>query len=143
MSPAAILLACGVATAAVDQATKAVVSRRLAVGRSRTVGGRFGLQRALNPRGGQLRLSIRQAVAAWLAVAGCVALSLALVASSIDLAAAVGFGLALGGAASNLADRLVRGAVEDFILIGRWPVFNLADAAMTVGAAAVIWSVLA
>jgi signal peptidase II len=55
---------------------------------------------------------------------------------------AVGFGLLLGGAAGNLADRVFRhhhGAVVDFIdalRIGthdRWPVFNVADAAIVVG----------
>jgi signal peptidase II len=45
----------------------------------------------------------------------------------------VGLGLALGGATSNLADRIVRGAVADFIAVGRWPMFNLADSAMVAG----------
>ena len=54
----------------------------------------------------------------------------------------MGFGLLLGGAAGNLADRVFRhhhGAVIDFIdalRIGthdRWPVFNVADAAIVVG----------
>ena len=41
--------------------------------------------------------------------------------------------MAIGGAAGNLADRVRRGAVVDFVALGPWPVFNLADAAMTVG----------
>ena len=51
--------------------------------------------------------------------------------------AAVAMGLLLGGAIGNLTDRLVRhhhGAVIDFIDLRWWPVFNLADAAITVGA---------
>lgn len=50
---------------------------------------------------------------------------------------AVALGLVLGGAAGNLVDRLVRdtgGAVVDFVDVGFWPVFNVADAAVTVGA---------
>jgi signal peptidase II len=46
-------------------------------------------------------------------------------------------GLLLGGAVGNLTDRLVRhhhGAVIDFIDFRWWPVFNLADASITVGA---------
>ncbi len=46
-------------------------------------------------------------------------------------------GLVLGGAAGNLADRLFRnhgGSVVDFIDIWRWPVFNIADVAVVVGA---------
>lgn len=45
--------------------------------------------------------------------------------------------LILGGAAGNLVDRLARGEVVDFIEVGvrtwHWPVFNVADSAVTVG----------
>ena len=53
----------------------------------------------------------------------------------------VGVGLVLGGAFGNLADRLFRegsgflgGAVVDFVDLQWWPVFNVADAAVCVGA---------
>ncbi len=46
----------------------------------------------------------------------------------------IALGGALGGAASNLLDRFWRGAVVDFIDLGFWPVFNLADVAICVGA---------
>lgn len=36
-----------------------------------------------------------------------------------------------GGALGNLLDRLLRGAVVDFIDLGWWPIFNLADIAIT------------
>jgi signal peptidase II len=53
----------------------------------------------------------------------------------------VGFGLVAGGALSNLGDRFFRhdhGAVVDFVqLVSWWPVFNLADAAITIGAVTV------
>ncbi len=45
----------------------------------------------------------------------------------------VALGLLTGGAASNLFDRLTQGHVTDFIEFPRFPVFNLADAAITVG----------
>jgi signal peptidase II len=48
-------------------------------------------------------------------------------------------GAALGGAASNLYDRLRRGAVIDLVKMGWWPVFNLADVGITAGAIAAIW----
>jgi signal peptidase II len=48
-----------------------------------------------------------------------------------------GLVIALAGAAGNLIDRFVRGAVVDFIAIGRWPAFNVADVAIVGGAAAV------
>ncbi len=42
-------------------------------------------------------------------------------------------GLVLGGAAGNLIDRLRAGSVTDFIKLPRWPAFNLADVAITIG----------
>lgn len=42
-------------------------------------------------------------------------------------------GLLLGGAVGNIADRLRLGYVVDFISVGWWPVFNLADSAIFVG----------
>jgi signal peptidase II len=52
---------------------------------------------------------------------------------------AVALGLVLGGAFGNVLDRVfrspgfLRGAVVDFVDVGFWPVFNLADAAITCG----------
>ena len=42
-------------------------------------------------------------------------------------------GLQVGGAFGNLIDRLRNGAVVDFIDVGPWPIFNLADSSITVG----------
>lgn len=53
---------------------------------------------------------------------------------------AVGLGLVLGGALGNLIDRFFRapgplqGHVVDFVSIGWWPVFNVADSAIVCGA---------
>lgn len=44
-----------------------------------------------------------------------------------------GIGLILGGALGNLADRIRVGAVIDFLDFRVWPVFNLADTAITLG----------
>lgn len=54
--------------------------------------------------------------------------------------AAVGLGLVLGGAVGNMIDRAIRGPgfsgeVVDFIDLQIWPVFNLADSAIVIGAA--------
>ena len=46
----------------------------------------------------------------------------------------IGIGAAVGGASGNVLDRLYRGAIVDFVAIGPWPVFNLADAALVAGA---------
>jgi len=39
----------------------------------------------------------------------------------------------LGGAIGNLIDRINHGYVTDFISVGRFPVFNVADASITLG----------
>jgi signal peptidase II len=55
------------------------------------------------------------------------------------VAAAIATGLLLGGALGNLGDRLfrspglLRGAVVDFLDLRFWPVFNVADMAITCG----------
>ncbi|MFY9513666.1 MAG: signal peptidase II [Rubrivivax sp.] len=52
------------------------------------------------------------------------------------------FGLILGGALANMTDRLVRGAVVDWIDLHwgphHWPAFNVADMGIMLGAAAII-----
>ncbi len=48
-------------------------------------------------------------------------------------------GLLLGGALGNLIDRIREGAVTDFIDLPRWPAFNLADSAITVGVVALLY----
>jgi signal peptidase II len=45
----------------------------------------------------------------------------------------VAVGLLAGGALGNLADRIRADAVTDYIAIGSWPYFNLADVSVTVG----------
>ena len=53
------------------------------------------------------------------------------------------YGLILGGAVGNLLDRLRIGAVVDFVDVGigrvRWPVFNLADSAISVALLLLLW----
>ncbi len=50
----------------------------------------------------------------------------------------IAYGLILGGAASNLLDRLVYGYVIDYLDFRIWPVFNIADAGISTGVFLVI-----
>ena len=52
-------------------------------------------------------------------------------------------GLILGGAIGNLIDRVRFGYVIDFLDFRIWPVFNIADSCVTVGAILLIYSVMA
>ncbi len=49
-------------------------------------------------------------------------------------------GLVFGGTIGNLVDRLRFGYVTDFIDIGIWPAFNIADSAVTVGVILLLYS---
>ncbi|MBF0484103.1 MAG: signal peptidase II [Candidatus Omnitrophica bacterium] len=50
----------------------------------------------------------------------------------------LGFSLILGGAIGNLFDRISYGYVIDFIDLRVWPVFNIADSAITIGAVLIV-----
>jgi signal peptidase II len=66
--------------------------------------------------------------------------------------AAAGLALLLAGATGNVTDRIVHGAVTDFLqvwlkflpghLFNPWPAFNVADSAVTVGAIFLVFDVL-
>src|SRR5260370_33861853 len=60
--------------------------------------------------------------------------------------AQAGLALILGGAAGNALDRLIHGGVTDFLEVRlgtyRWPAFNVADSAISIGAALVLIELL-
>jgi signal peptidase II len=59
-----------------------------------------------------------------------------------NLLAWTALGLVLGGIVGNLIDRLRLGAVTDFISLGWWPAFNIADSAVVVGGILFAYSLL-
>jgi len=60
---------------------------------------------------------------------------------SEDWTLKLAMGLQLAGAAGNLIDRLMMGKVTDFISIGTFPVFNVADSSISVGVAVLLLGV--
>ncbi len=50
--------------------------------------------------------------------------------------------LQMGGAGGNLIDRVFRGHVTDFVSVGNFAVFNVADSAITLGVAVLILGVI-
>lgn len=125
----------GGAVLVLDQIVKAVVESELVPGEQVDLIGPVGLTLAHN-----------EGVAFGLAGGG----ALPLVAFALLALAFVGYlftrnatvdwlwvavGLVVGGALGNLVDRLRAGEVTDYVEIGSWPPFNLADVAITAGVA--------
>jgi signal peptidase II len=138
-----VLLAVAAAVVAADQGTKSWAEQALASG-PRHVVGPVNLVLTFN-RGAAFSLGsgvtpLIEALAVVL-VALVLWQSGRLARGGAGWAYVTGFGLLSGGALSNLADRLFRhhhGAVVDFIqLVSWWPVFNVADACLTLGAVVV------
>jgi signal peptidase II len=107
---------------------------------SRNPGIAFGVFADSPSTGMRILLIVGSAVVigalAWLFVAG----------HSGGRLTAAGLALLLGGATGNVTDRIVHGYVTDFfeVWLGsyHWPAFNVADSAITIGAALIIIDVL-
>jgi len=136
----------GIAAAvlALDRVTKVLAERNLQDGPVELIPGVLDLRYTTNP-GGAFGLF---GGIPWLFVAVSAVVVVAIVLASRRLpatASAVGLGLVLGGAIGNLIDRAIRGPgftgeVVDFIDLHVWPIFNLADSAIVIGAAVLLLS---
>lgn len=138
------LLSVGVAIVALDQASKAAALAAMEFGESRPViEGVFHWTLQSNP-GAAFGLFQRLPVL-FTILAFAISIGILVFARRIpDRLNAVALGLVLGGAVGNLVDRIarppgfMRGHVIDFIDLRVWPVFNVADSAIVVGAALLV-----
>jgi signal peptidase II len=138
---------------ALDRLTKRIIESRMSVFDTHTViPGFFDIVHAQN-RGAAFSmfadstspwrpfLLIGLSLAALILVAGILRK-----ASSMDKPTAIGLSLILGGALGNVFDRIVSGAVTDFLdfYIGtlHWPAFNVADSAIVIGSGLLLLSLL-
>jgi len=125
-----------------DHATKHWIASRLAEGQSWNVlNGVFEIRNTLNTDsafsmlGAYIPLHTRLAllrVGAWIGVAAITLFTVRRWRRFLTPERAA-LGLLLGGALGNAIDRLLRGHVIDFIYVHHWPVFNVADIAITTG----------
>ena len=138
-----------VSLACLDQATKYAIETLMPLRASIEVNSFFNLVHVLNPgaafsflanAGGWQRyffITLGLAVSAWLGRMLC---------QQRPRLEAMGYSLILGGALGNVADRVLRGSVVDFLdfhwQLVHWPAFNLADVAITSGAALLIMQML-
>jgi signal peptidase II len=140
----ALIVAVAAVVVALDQATKTWALHHLRDGPHHVV---WTLRLNLTFNTGIAFSEARGSTAVVTAVALVVVALLVLIArrTSGTLTAVI-LGLIIGGALGNLIDRLIRhhaGGVIDFIDFQWWPVFNVADAAITVGVViAVVRSIL-
>jgi signal peptidase II len=142
-----ILLVTAALILALDLATKAVATRTLAFGEPREVLGEFVRFTLVHNTGAAFGLFPGSRFAFILFSTAAMGVILALYfrlpgRSRVQLAA---MGALLVGALGNLHDRIRHGYVVDFIEIGvgryHWPVFNVADMAVTGGVALLLWGV--
>ena len=118
-----------------DQVSKALLVRRsAALPLSSTDGTALvSLRLVTNTRWWVVGRHPGTAVALWLAAVVGTTLSVVVGLHMTNRLALVGFGAALGGATGNLLDGLRHRAVIDFVSVGRWPAFNLADVGIVAG----------
>jgi signal peptidase II len=140
-------LALGGGVVALDQVSKHLVREALANGRSIRVTPFFDLVLILNPGAA---FSFLSSAAGWqrelfiaIALAASVLIVYLMRKHAADRLFCFALGLILGGAIGNVIDRLLLGAVVDFLYFHLqeyyWPAFNLADSAITCGAGLLIW----
>jgi signal peptidase II len=116
-----------------DQAAKALVEDHLVPGQQVDVLGPIGLTLSHN-KGVAFGLASGSDVPLIAFAAGALVLvGVVLARNPAAPGMWVAVGLVAGGALGNLADRLRAGAVTDYVEIGSWPPFNLADVAITAG----------
>jgi signal peptidase II len=132
MRAVAFLLA-AILLVVLDQALKAFVISRFREGQATSLGS-VAIRRTLNRGGCRGFLQNSGALVALWAIEIVVLATLVQFGPLLQgTTATFALGAALGGASSNLFDRLWRGGVVDFIDLGFWPVFNLADVAIVAG----------
>ncbi len=131
-----------------DQLTKQIVLAQLVPGESIPVTRFFNLVLLFNPGAAFSFLADHSGWQRWfftgLAVIICLWLGRLMYEHQHERLQPFAFALIIGGAIGNVIDRLNIGAVVDFLYfhVGRygWPAFNLADSAITLGVALMLWA---
>jgi signal peptidase II len=128
---------------ALDQLTKSWAVAALSDGPIWLIGDSVGFELTRNSGGAFSRFQGMTPVLAVGAIVVTIVLARVL-RRTTDVVLVVALTLLLGGAIGNLIDRFfrspgfMRGHVVDFVSVGWWPVFNIADACVSIGAVLLI-----
>lgn len=138
---------------ALDQITKAAIAANFSLYESRSIiDGFFNLVYVMNP--GAAFSFLADAPAAFRSVFFCSITALAVVliifylvkSKPESLLIVASLSLIFAGAVGNVIDRLRFGSVIDFLDVyagtWHWPAFNVADSAISIGAALMIWEMI-
>ena len=118
----------------IDQISKEIVIRKLQVGSSFPSDGFF---RFTHVRNFGSAFSLIENANLFLMIVGIVAIFLIIyfliVVAKDSLMLEISISLQLSGAFGNIIDRIRLGSVTDFLDVGLWPVFNIADSCISIG----------
>jgi signal peptidase II len=132
-----------VAVFVLDRVTKTLVAAQVPFGTEVPVVGRFVGITNLHNSGAAFGLAPAGA-GFFLVTAVVIAIGLVVYVARTpsDLWSDAALGLIMGGTLGNGYDRIMYGTVTDFINVHFWPVFNVADSAVSIGVVALIASYL-
>jgi lipoprotein signal peptidase len=132
-------LIAGTCVFAADQLSKRHVLAQPRFGQARAHRPFVSINCIINRRAGAMPLSMTWAlIVAWLLCATLALIVLSQEPLARSLTGVTGIGMAIGGITGNFIDMLRRGGIVDFIAIGPWRIFNVADAAIVAGLALAI-----
>ncbi len=123
-----------------DQLTKWLTIENLAVGESWPAEGFFRFTHAWNTGTAFSLFQGQGDILTWVSLAAVGVLTW--IYRSIDdppWVLRIAFGLQFGGAIGNIIDRIRLGHVTDFLDVGWWPIFNIADSSIVIGIALMIF----
>ena len=109
------------------------------MGIARSRGPLLEIRRAKNTRSIFGRAGCRALVLLWFAALSSAVILHRTGAGFHSRAALIGLGAAFGGAAGNLTDIVRHRGIIDFIDLGWWPMFNIADVAIAGGLILAFW----
>lgn len=140
-------LALSLLVIALDQVTKFVITHEMSFGQSIPVAPFFDLVLVYNPGAAFSFLAHHDGWQRWffavLAIVVSIWLAVLLRKHAAEKLLPLAFALIIGGAIGNVIDRLLFGAVIDFLYFHvasyGWPAFNVADSAISVGVVLMLW----